>query len=63
MVPSLHTSIKEGAMRNLNSLYITGPKDITSHLHVPYKMANLSCLNKIHEKEKINRHQRNHNRG
>lgn len=63
MVPPVHTSIKEGAVLNHNCLYITGPKDITSYLHVPYRKANLSCLDKIHEKERIGRHQRNHNRG
>lgn len=61
MVPLSHTSTKEGAVCNLKCLHITGPKDITSYLPVPDRIANLSSLDKIHEKERID--QRNHNRG
>lgn len=61
MAPLAHTSTKEGAVCNLKYLYITGPKDITSYLPVPYRIANLSSLDQIHEKGRID--QRNHNRG
>lgn len=61
MFPLAHTSIKEGAVCNLKCLYIAGPKDITSYLPVPHRIANLNSLEKIHEKERID--QRNHNRG
>lgn len=63
MVPSVHTSIKEGAVLNLDCLYIIRPKDIASYLQVPYKKAKLSCLDKIHEQERIDRHWRNSQQG